>query len=438
MMGIAHAEPGAGIAAGMPSAHIRKKVTDTVMSGSTGAPIQTEATDVAPASAGAPFAATIERLTLTDFRCYDSARIETGGRTVVLTGPNGAGKTNVLEAVSLLTPGRGLRRSSLSDVARQDVGHSASPLRAWAVAARVATPTGVADIGTGLTEPGAEKRTVRIDGENARNQAALSEYLDAQWLTPQMDRLFIDGRSARRQFLDRLVYGYDPAHSGRISAYEHAMRERARLLRDGGADTAWLSALEDTMATKGVAVAAARSELVDRLGRFCRSPHGPFPAAELTIDGDVERWLEVGPALEAEDKLRSALTASRVQDGAVGGAQVGPHRSDLHVRHLDNGQSAELCSTGEQKALLISIVLADARMAAAERGRVPVLLLDEVAAHLDQQRREALFAELLAIGAQVWLTGTDRSLFEPLVGEALFFTVAVGTVTPELEMVGRT
>ncbi len=431
--------------AGMFDAQIRKKVTDTVMSGSTGAPIQTEAADVAPAAAGAPFAATIERLTLTDFRCYDSARIETGGRTVVLTGPNGAGKTNVLEAVSLLTPGRGLRRSNLSDVARQDTGQNlnqhgrdASPSRAWAVAARVATPTGVADIGTGLTEPGAEKRTVRIDGENARNQAALSEYLDAQWLTPQMDRLFIDGRSARRHFLDRLVYGYDPAHSGRISAYEHAMRERARLLRDGGADTAWLSALEDTMATKGVAVAAARSELVDRLGRFCRAPHGPFPAAELTIDGDVERWLEAGPALEAEDKLRSALTASRVQDGAVGGAQVGPHRSDLHVRHLDNGQAAELCSTGEQKALLISIVLADARMAAAERGRVPVLLLDEVAAHLDQQRREALFAELLAIGAQVWLTGTDRSLFEPLVGEALFFTVAVGTVTPELEMVGRT
>lgn len=421
---------------------IRKKVTNTVMSGSTGAPIQTGIASNASASASesvaVPFPAAVERLTLTDFRCYENVRMETGGRSVVLTGPNGAGKTNVLEAVSLLTPGRGLRRSSLSDVARQDAGHhahGACPPRAWAVAAKVATLMGVMDIGTGLVAPGAEKRTVRIDGENARNQAALSEYLDAQWLTPQMDRLFIDGRSARRRFLDRLVYGYDPAHSGRISAYEHAMRERARLLRGGGSDKAWLTALEDTMATKGVAVAAARSELVDRLGRFCRAPHGPFPGAELTIDGDVERWLEAGPALEAEDNLRAALVASRVQDGAVGGAQVGPHRSDLHVRHLDKGQPAELCSTGEQKALLISIVLADARMAAAERGRVPVLLLDEVAAHLDQQRREALFQELSAIGAQVWLTGTDRGLFDPLAGDALFFSVAAGAVTPELETV---
>ncbi len=421
----------------------------TVMSGSTGAPIQTgvagsasasagDASESARESVGAPFPAAVERLTLTDFRCYENVRMETGGRSVVLTGPNGAGKTNVLEAVSLLTPGRGLRRSSLSEVARQDAVRRTSGApspRAWAVAAKVATPTGVADIGTGLAGPGAEKRTVRIDGDNARNQAALSEYLDAQWLTPQMDRLFIDGRPARRRFLDRLVYGYDPAHSGRISAYEHAMRERARLLRDGAPDTAWLTALEDTMATKGVAVAAARGELVDRLGRFCCASHGPFPGAELTIDGDVERWLGAGPALEAEDNLRGALAASRAQDSAVGGAQVGPHRSDLHVRHLDKDQPAELCSTGEQKALLIAIVLADARMAAAERGRVPVLLLDEVAAHLDQQRREALFQELSAIGAQVWLTGTDRGLFEPLAGEALFFSVAAGAVTPELETV---
>ena len=410
------------------------------MPGAKGASIQTEAPCDVAGSTNEPFTAAVERLTLTDFRCYSSARIETGGRPVVLTGPNGAGKTNILEAVSLLIPGRGLRRTSLSDVARQDAmgqqdGGKIPPLRAWAVAARIATRTGAMDIGTGLSEPGAEKRTVRINGENAKNQTALSEHMDAQWLTPQMDRLFIDGRSARRRFLDRLVYGYDPAHAGRISAYEHAMRERSRLLRDGGADEAWVMTLEDTMVTKGVAVAAARSELADRLGRFCRTPHGPFPAAELAIDGDVERWLQDGPALETEDRFRRALVSSRTQDGAVGGARVGPHRSDLHVRHMDKGQSAEQCSTGEQKALLISIVLADARMAAAERGRIPVLLLDEVVAHLDQQRREALFAELLAIGAQVWLTGTDRSLFEPLAGNALFFSVAAATVTPELEMV---
>jgi len=423
----------------MFGAQLRKKVMDTVMPGAKGAPIQTEATCSVTGAAHEPFTAAVERLTLTDFRCYSSARIETGGRPVVLTGPNGAGKTNILEAVSFLTPGRGLRRTSLSEVARQDAGGQQgageSSTRAWAVAARISTRTGIMDIGTGLSEPGAEKRTVRINGENARNQTALSEHMDAQWLTPQMDRLFIDGRSARRRFLDRLVYGYDPAHAGRISAYEHAMRERSRLLRGGGADKAWVMALEDTMVTKGVAVAAARSELVDRLGRFCRTPHGPFPGAELSIDGDVEQWLQDGPALETEDRFRRALVSSRAHDGAVGGARAGPHRSDLHVRHLDKGQSAEQCSTGEQKALLISIVLADARMAAAERGRVPVLLLDEVVAHLDQQRREALFAELLAIGAQVWLTGTDRSLFEPLAGKALFLSVAAATVTPELEMV---
>lgn len=422
----------------MFGAQIQSEVTDTLMSGSTRAPIQIDADEEAAAgaeSAGAPFPAAVERLTLTDFRCYESARIETDGRSVVLTGPNGAGKTNVLEAVSLLTPGRGIRRSRLSEVARQEVGTHTPVPRAWAIAAKVATPIGTVDVGTGLAEPGAEKRTVRVDGENAKNQTALSEHLDAQWLTPQMDRLFLDGRSARRRFLDRLVYGYDPAHAGRISAYEHTMRERARLLRDGVADNAWLTTLEDTMATKGVAVAAARSELVDRLSRFCRAPHGPFPGAELILDGDVERWLAEGPALEAEDKVRAALSASRSQDGTVGGAKVGPHRSDLQVRHLDKDQPAELCSTGEQKALLISIILADARMASAERGRVPLLLLDEVAAHLDQERREALFAEIAAIGAQVWMTGTDRTLFEPLSGNAHFFSVADATVTPELETV---
>ncbi len=404
-----------------------------------GAPIESEAPCGASGYDGEPFPTVIERLTLTDFRCYGSARIETGGRPVVLTGPNGAGKTNILEAISFLTPGRGLRRCGLSDVSRQGVGvpdnEATSPSRPWAVAARVGTPDGTIEIGTGLAEPGAEKRTVRIDGENAKNQTSLSDYMDAQWLTPQMDRLFIDGKSARRRFLDRLVYGYDPAHAGRISSYEHAMRERSRLLREGQGDETWIATLEDTMAAKGIAVAAARSELVDRLGRFCRAPHGSFPGAGLMIEGDVEQWLAEGPAIEAEDKLREALVASRGQDSISGGAQVGPHRSDLHVRHLEKDQPAELCSTGEQKALLISIVLADARMAAAERGRVPVLLLDEVAAHLDEQRRRSLYDELQAIGAQVWLTGTDRRLFEPLSGKALFLSVADARVTPDLEAV---
>ncbi|MBT3556268.1 MAG: DNA replication/repair protein RecF [Rhodospirillales bacterium] len=382
--------------------------------------------------ADAPFPLAIERLMLTDFRCYEHAVMETAGKTVVLSGPNGAGKTNILEAVSLLSPGRGLRRAKLSEIARQG-GGGGGEHRAWAVAARAASPTGPVDLGTGLAQAGAEKRTVRIEGENAKSQAALGDYMDTQWLTPQMDRLFLDGKSARRRFLDRLVFGYDPAHAGRITAYEHAMRERARLLRDHSRDATWLTGLEDTMVTKGIAVAAARLDLVDRLGRYCRAAHGPFPGAGLEIDGTVEHWLRQHPALTAEDQYRASLLSSRESDGHTGGARVGPHKSDLHVRHLSKDQEAEICSTGEQKALLISIILADARMTAAERGRVPVLLLDEVAAHLDEERRDALFVDLIALGGQAWLTGTDDSLFSRLRGHAQFYAVADATVTPVSE-----
>ncbi|MBT4891072.1 MAG: DNA replication/repair protein RecF [Rhodospirillales bacterium] len=375
----------------------------------------------------APFIAKVERLTVSNFRCYEQARIETAGRPVVLSGSNGAGKTNILEAVSLLTPGRGLRRAKLSEMSRQTIGNSS---KSWGVAAKVATTDGFIDLGTGLAEAGAEKRTVRIDGETVKNQSALADYMDVQWLSPQMDRLFSDGKSARRRFLDRLVFGYDPAHAGRINSYEHAMRERAKLLRDGVDDKTWLASLEETMASKGIAVAAARLELSERLGQYCRAAHGPFPGAGLSIAGDVENWLQDGPALNAEENLRAALVNSRPSDAITGGARQGPHRSDLHVRHLGKDQAAEQCSTGEQKALLISIVLADARMTAAERGRVPVLLLDEVAAHLDRERREALFDELLALGAQAWLTGTDKNLFEPLTEHACFISVNDATLTP--------
>lgn len=385
-----------------------------------------------------PFPLAIERLMLTDFRCYEHVMIEPTNRPVVLCGPNGAGKTNVLEAVSLLSPGRGLRRAKLTEVARQggqstDVSESHEQPRAWAVAASVSSPVGPVNVGTGLTEPGAEKRTVRIHGETVRSQAALADYMDAQWLTPQMDRLFLDGKSARRRFLDRLVFGYDPAHAGRITAYEHAMRERARLLRDRAPDSTWLAGLEDTMVTKGIAVAAARLDLVDQIGRYCRAAHGPFPGAGLEIDGIVEHWLREHPALIAEDQYRASLVHSRDTDAQTGGAKVGPHKSDLNVRHLGKDQNAEMCSTGEQKALLISIILADARMTAAERGRVPVLLLDEVAAHLDQERREALFDDLIGMGGQAWLTGTDEHLFSPLRGHAQFYAVADATVTPVSE-----
>ncbi|MCP5366288.1 MAG: DNA replication/repair protein RecF [Hyphomicrobiales bacterium] len=377
----------------------------------------------------------MQRLTLTDFRCYRHLRLETDPRPVVLTGPNGAGKTNLLEAVSLLTPGRGLRRARLGDLARREPTpalEGAVP-GDWAVAARLRLPTGDADVGTGMVAgdaAGRDKRAVRIDGQAAKGQAALAGLLAVQWLTPQMDRLFQDGAAERRRFLDRLVYGSDPAHAGRLSAYNHALRERARLLRDGRGDAAWLAALEETLAAKGVAVAAARHALVERLRiAAAAAGDGAFPGADLWLDGEVETWLADEPALAVEDRIRDRLAAGRPRDAEAGGAGVGPHRGDLRVRHLGKGQMAELCSTGEQKALLIAIVLAHARLVRAEQGRAPVLLLDEVAAHLDETRRRVLFDAVCALDGQSWLTGTDAAVFAPLGDRAQQFSVDDAVVT---------
>jgi DNA replication and repair protein RecF len=292
------------------------------------------------------------------------------------------------------------------------------------VAARVVTAEEARDVGTGrdlALDPGEgngrERRLVRVDGVPARSQQELGEVLSMVWLTPQMDGLFRDGAAGRRRFLDRLVYGFDPAHAGRVGAYEQNLRERARLLKAGRADPAWLDALEEGMARHGVAIAAARRELVARLGQACAAGIGAFPVAGLALAGEVEDWLAEGAALAAEDRLRARLAAGRGGDAETGGAAVGPHRSDLVVRHLGRDQAAELCSTGEQKALLISIVLAHARLIGLHRGAAPLLLLDEVAAHLDAARRRALFDEILALGVQAWMTGTDAEIFAPL-GEA--------------------
>ena len=366
----------------------------------------------------------VKRLTLTDFRCYRHQRLEADKGPVVLTGPNGAGKTNLLEGLSFLVPGRGLRRAKLSDVVRRQQGNSA-PSGSWGVAASVHSPRGEVEIGTGFEAGragGRDKRIVRVDGETVKSQAVLAEYLSALWLTPQMDRLFLEGPGSRRRFLDRLVFDSDPAHLGRVNAYEHAMRERMALLRANG-DKAWVETLEDTMATRGVAVAAARLEATRRLGEQLKESTGAFPRASVEAAGTVEDWLREGPALAAEDRLRAALAARR--------AAIGPHRSDLKVLHLGNGRPAALCSTGEQKALLVALVLGTAKMRAYEQGTAPLLLLDEIAAHLDEIRLQALFDEISGLGAQVWLTGTDAGLFAPLAGRAQFFAVNDGTVTPQ-------
>jgi DNA replication and repair protein RecF len=372
----------------------------------------------------------VTRLSLTDFRNYRTTRLDLAAGPVVLTGPNGAGKTNLLEAVSILSPGRGLRNARLGDLDRR--GEESESC--WAVAATVATRRGPIRLGTGRDPAGGERRVVRIDGENAASQTALGEVIGVTWLTPQMDRLFIEGPSARRRFLDRLVLGIDPAHAARVSSYEHAMRERSRLLRDGQGsgrpnDPAWITAVEDTMAAQGVAVAAARRDAVEQLDEACAVATAPFPRARLSLNGTVEAWLDEMPALAAEDHFRTALKDSRAIDAVAGGATVGPHRADFAVSHADRGTAAETMSTGEQKALLISIVLAHARLQRQTRGEPPLLLLDEVAAHLDALRREALFATLLDLEGQVWLTGTDAALFTPLRADARFLSVSDGTLS---------
>lgn len=383
----------------------------------------------------------VRRLTLTDFRCYTQLRLETDGRSVVLSGPNGAGKTNLLEALSLLAPGRGLRGARLTDMDRIGGGLETP---CWAVAAELETPAGpvrlgtgrdpeVAPVaGTGAVEEGGrrrERRLVRVDGLPARGQAALGEHVGVVWLTPDMDRLFRDAAAGRRRFLDRMVAAFDGDHSSRLLAYGHNMRERSRLLRDRG-DAVWLAALEEGMAEHGVAIAAARRALVARLDQACALGVGPFPAAGLRLVGDAESWLDEGPALAVEDRLRAALAAGRQRDALTGGAAVGPQRSDLAVSHLGRGMPAALCSTGEQKALLVSIVLAHVRLEALARGAAPLLLLDEAIAHLDGERRAALFDEIAALGAQAWLTGTDAALFAEMGDDAQHFHVEAAAITP--------
>ncbi|MGE5502925.1 MAG: DNA replication/repair protein RecF [Actinomycetota bacterium] len=366
----------------------------------------------------------VRRLTLSDFRCYGALRVDVDARPVVLTGPNGAGKTNLLEALSFLTPGRGLRRATISEVARHGAGAGAP----WAVAAVVDGPAGRVEIGTGR-EGGAERRSVRIDGAPAK-PGDLGRLVSALWLTPAMDRIFIEGASGRRRFLDRLVFGVDAGHAAQAAAYEHAMRERTRLLKAGGADGAWLAALEDGMARHGTAMAAARIKAVARLDEACRQGLGPFPAARLEVVGEVEGWLVDAPPPEAEERLRGALRLARARDEAAGAATMGPHRTDLSVRHAGKDMPAGQCSTGEQKAVLVAIVLAQARVQAASRGVAPLMLLDEVVAHLDATRRAALFDELCALDAQSWMTGTDGQLFDGFGERAQFFRVAEASVAP--------
>lgn len=338
----------------------------------------------------------VTRLTLTDFRNHTDALIAPLPGLVILTGENGAGKTNILEAVSLLSPGRGLRGATLSAMARSDGPGG------FAIAARL----GDVDIGTGTLAASPERRQVRINGAEA-SATALGEWLAVLWLTPAMDRLFAESAGGRRRFLDRLVLAREPGHASHASRYEAAMRARNKLLAEpDGADPAWLAALEAGMAEHGAALAEARTRTVSSLAeRLATQPEGPFARAGLALTG----WLPASG--DARTALAAELRGSRGRDGAAGRTLVGPHRTDLAVTHLGKGVAAELCSTGEQKALLLGLILAHADGVAAQRGERPILLLDEVAAHLDPIRRAALFDRLDQAGGQVWMTGTEALAF---------------------------
>jgi len=389
----------------------------------TGEMLAYDMSSAAPASAGM----TLSRLVVTDFRSYAQSELRLDERPVVLTGENGAGKTNLLEALSMLSPGRGLRGAAHHEIARADGPGG------WAVAATLETDTGPLRLGTGI-EPGEEAsrtRLVRVDGKQASGPSVLAQYLRMLWLTPAMDRLFLEASSERRRFLDRLVMGLDPTHGTRVNAYERALRERNRLLSENILDPAWLGGVEEQMAEYGVAIAAARLETLGRLRGALDAAEDllgagrPFPRAELALDGLLECELETAAAVDVEENFRQQLAETRTRDAAAGRSLSGPHRTDLAVRHLAKDREARLCSTGEQKALLIGIVLANARMLSAH-GIPALLLLDEIAAHLDETRRAALFDEIVNLRLQAFMTGTDAGLFEALGNRALSFRVENG------------
>jgi DNA replication and repair protein RecF len=382
----------------------------------------TAASAAAPTTAAAG-RAPIRQLRLQRFRSFNTLDLDldAGEGPVVLHGPNGAGKTNLLEALSLLAPGRGLRRARLEELDQDGAGR---PFRLEAV---IETGDGPVDLATGR-EPGGERRWLEIMGESQRGLAPLAELLAVAWLTPAMDRLFLDAAAERRRFLDRLVQAVYPEHARQTAIFERTMRERSVLLRHGPRDPAWLAVLEERMAAAGVAVAAGRRELASGLNALLAEPDPTLPAVRLELEGAVEGWLARGPAIDAEERLAAELAAARPQDAETGGAAIGPHRSDLAAIDLATGEAAARVSTGRQKSMLIAITLAEARLRQRIAGDPPVLLLDETMAHLDPIRRDGLAERLLAQGGQIVLTGTERRLFAALEGRARFLHVDQGTI----------
>ena len=376
----------------------------------------------------------IRSLALTDFRSYASASLPVSGGAVVLHGPNGAGKTNLLEAISLLTPGKGLRGATAQEMGRREPGEAVG--RAWAVMVTLDEAGEEVRLGTGVQTPGAARRIVRIDGETAP-PGRLLDHLRPVWATPEQDRLFSDARAARLRFFDRLVFAANPDHAATVSTYEKALRERLRLLTDGAegrpADPLWLDALEARLSEAGARAATARTRALGALqaGIDARDDR-PFPQADLGLTGAAEEMATAG-ADEADivGMLGEGFVRARARDAAAGRSLFGPHRSDLTALHREKNRPAAEGSSGEQKALVLNLILAQVGRLAGQDGGVkaqPVLLLDEAPAHLDEARRAALFDEIEALGLQAFMTGTERSLFAALEGRAQFVSVESGAL----------
>ena len=371
----------------------------------------------------------LSKLMVDNFRNYQKANLQLDCPSVVLTGPNGAGKTNLLEAISLLAPGRGMRRAR-----REHWPNVSTQSRHWAVAATVQSADGEVQIGSGVTLDAAHAgRVMRLEGQTV-SQTEIGGYISVSWLAPHMDGIFVDSPSARRRFLDRLVIAFDSAHIGRMARYEKALRQRSILLTEGQGDASWLQSLEAVLAETAVAVTAARQTLIRDLNQEAEKGWLGFPGVRLGLVGDTEQWLADMPALQVEDKLMAAAKTARLAGDT---AMPGPHASDLQATHLASQTPAYLASTGQQKALLIAVVLAHARLQERRLGKSPLMLLDDVAAHLDADRRSALFEAVGLLGGQCWYSGSDEQQFDDLMGKAQFVSVRPASrsdQTPEFEV----
>jgi DNA replication and repair protein RecF len=368
----------------------------------------------------------VSSLKFNNFRNYNVLSLEFDSTPVVLTGFNGSGKTNILEAISLMSPGKGFRKIKLNEADMVD--NSGQAQLPWSISSKINKGSEEFLIGTGRERVEDKKRIIKIDGDIVKNQSELTSIFSVMWLIPQMDGLFIGSSSDRRKFLDRLVYNFDPEHASRIYSYEYTMRERAKILQYNSYDGSWVSVLENKMAERAVSIAAARLDTIEHIQAVINESKTPFPKANIEVKGGVEEIMQNNSALQAEEILKNQFFESRAVDSRSGRTNIGVHRSDFLAFHSEKNMFAALCSTGEQKALLLSIILAEARAKALWKGSVPVLLLDEVVAHLDESRRNFLFEEVLSMQAQVWMTGTDEELFKEIRDCAQFMSVNDGAV----------